>query len=158
MTFFVRDLVNAEPRRVQLVESNDESAQVLLVDPFRRFPVDLCHRCDVGERHLRTEQAHIVLKPFGVEAVLVYEAQVLNATIATSASYLPFIEDEKALLRAEIEVSDPSSIGILNGRAPLATDGAVGSRACTIKNQRHAVLIFTEIAKRISAEIKEVSE
>jgi hypothetical protein len=158
MALFVGDFIDAEPRRVQLVESDDESAQVLLVDPFRRLPVDLCHRCDVGERHLRTEHAHIVLKPLGVGTVLVHKVQLLNATIATSTPYLPLSKDEEALLRTEIKVSDPSGIGILNGRAPLATDGAVGSHACTIQNQRHAVLIFAEIAKLVSAEIEEVSE
>jgi hypothetical protein len=77
--------------------------------------------------------AHIVLEPLGVGAVRVREVQLLNATIATSAPYLPLSEDEVALLRAEIEVSDPSGIGILNGRALLATDGAIGSPACTIQ-------------------------
>jgi len=158
MALFVRDFIDAEPRRVQIVESGNKPTQIFLIDPFNRFPVDLCHRCDVGERHLRTEHAHIVLEPLGVEAVLVHKVQLLNAAIATSTPYLPLSEGEVALLRAEIEVSDPSGIGILNGRAPLATDRTIGSHACTIQNQRHTVLIFTEIAKRISAEIEEVSE
>jgi len=90
--------------------------------------------------------------------VLVHKVQLLHATIATSTPYLPLTKGEVALLRAKIEVSDPPGIGILNGRVPLATDRAISSHACTIQNQRHAVLIFAEIAKLVSAEIEEVFE
>jgi hypothetical protein len=92
MALFVRDFIDTESRRVQIVESGDESAQVLLIDPFCRFPVDRHYRCGVGERHLRTEQSmltHIVLEPLGVGAVLVHKIQLLNAAIATSAPYPP---------------------------------------------------------------------
>jgi hypothetical protein len=100
MAFFVRNFIDAEPRRVQLVESDAESAQIFLIDPFRRIPVNLRYRCGVGERHHRTGHAHLVLEPLGVGTVLVPKVPLLNATIATLTPYLPLSEseDEKALL------------------------------------------------------------
>jgi hypothetical protein len=98
MAFFVRDLVNVEPLLVQLVEPDDKPAQVLLIDSLRRLPVNLSHRGGVGECHLRIEHAHTVLEPFGVEAALVREAEPLNAAVATSAPYLPLVEDKETLL------------------------------------------------------------
>jgi hypothetical protein len=103
MSLFVRDFIDAKPRRVQLVEFGDELAEVLLIDPFSPSSSRSPHRFGVGERHRLTESAHIVLEPLGIGPVFAHKVQFLNAAIAARAPYLPFSEDEEAFLRAEID-------------------------------------------------------
>jgi hypothetical protein len=161
MTLFVRDLVNAEPPQIEVFKPRNEPAQVLLIDPFRGFPVDRRHRCGVGEGHLRTEHArsHSPRTAWrrGCTCPRSPASQRRDSHIGTVSS-APLSEDEKALLRAEIEISDPLGIGILNGRAPLAAFRTVTGLTRTVQKQRYPMLILAETAKRITAEIKQVSE
>jgi hypothetical protein len=76
----------------------------------------------------------VIFSQSTVDAVFVHE---VHAAIATAAPDLPLCEEDEALLRAEIEVSDLPGTGILNGSAALTTDGTIASLAYTIQNQCH---------------------
>jgi hypothetical protein len=93
-----------------------------------------------------------------VEAVFVNKVQLLNAAIATHASYLPLIKDNKALFRSQIEISNRASIRVFNRRASLATFRTVTRLTRTGQKQRYPLLIIDHIAKLITVEIKHVSE
>jgi len=125
MPRLVGDLVDTEFLWIQIFKPSHQSAQILLVNPFRGLSVDLGDRGSIGEGHLLAQHAHIVLEALDRGAVLIHEVQLLNAAIATTAPDLPFGEEVEALHRTEIEVSDLPGIGILNGSAAFATDGAI---------------------------------
>ncbi len=158
MTFPVCDLVHTEFRWVDSVEARDESTQILLIDALCGLPVYPCHIRNIREIHLRAQRADVLLESYGVEAVFVNKVQLLNAAMATPASYLPLIKDNEALLRSQVEISNRASIRVLNKGASLATFRTVTSLTRTGQKQRYPLLIIGHIAKLIAVEIKHVSK
>jgi hypothetical protein len=134
MTFSVRDLVNTEPSRIQIGEPRDEPAEVLLIDPLCRFPVDRRHIRSILEIHFLTQYADVLLEPYDVKAVFVNKVKPFDTSITTPASYLSLIKDNKALLRFPIKISDRASISVFNRRASLATVRTVTGLTRTAQN------------------------
>jgi hypothetical protein len=58
------------------------------------------------ERHLLAQHAHIGLEALDIRAVFVHKVQMLNASIATSTSDLPFSEDSTSETM-EFRIPDP---------------------------------------------------
>ena len=120
--------------------------------------ISASHISSIREIHLRAQRADVLLEPFGVDAVFVYKVQLLNAAIATPASYLPLIKDNKALLRARIEIPNRASVRVFNKGASLAAFRTATRLTRTGQKQRYPTLIIGHIAKLITAEIEHVSE
>lgn len=62
MTFPVRDLVHTEFSWVYIVETRDETTQILLINALCGLPVDPCHILNIREIHFRAQRADVLLE------------------------------------------------------------------------------------------------